>query len=153
MNESHLAQRVRVHTEDDGARVTLTPLEPHLNYSHADELKTRLCQAIGECWGAGVRTFVLDLSRVDVMDSCGMSVLISVRKQIEGLGGELRVAAPSPMIERLFAITRLGGLFGVCASVEEALAGAAEVDGPASSTNAASTSAASASAASAGGTA
>ncbi len=128
MNESPLAQRVRVHTEDDGICVTLTPLEPHLNYSHADELKTRLRAAVTRCWAAGGRNFVLDLSRVDVMDSCGMSVLISLRKQIEALGGELRVAAPSPMIDRLFAITRLGGVFGVCASVEEALSASSEIE-------------------------
>jgi anti-anti-sigma factor len=59
------------------------------------------------------------------MDSCGLAVLIGMRKVIAGGGGRVVLIATSPILLRLFSITRLDGIFeiaGDAASAAETLA-------------------------------
>ena len=65
---------------------------------------------------------ILDLASVRYVDSTGLGMLavlcVSARKR----SGDVKLAAPSPVIREVLEITMLGRIFDVYASVEEALA-------------------------------
>ena len=64
---------------------------------------------------------VIDLSKVDYMDSSGVGTLVQVARQIKDSGGKLVLAAPTPRVKRILEITRLDRYFTISATCEEAL--------------------------------
>jgi anti-sigma B factor antagonist len=62
---------------------------------------------------------MLDLSRVEFIDSTGLGVLVAVLKQMAP-GGRIAVVGAGPAPARLFQITKLDTLFMLCADSEEA---------------------------------
>jgi len=65
---------------------------------------------------------VLDLSRVDGIDSSGLGTLVNLSRWVAARGGELRLAAVSRPVEMVFEITRLYRLFEIYGGVPEAVA-------------------------------
>lgn len=55
--------------------------------------------------------FVLDLSRVTYVDSCGLAALLTVWTAGQRSNCNLKLANLSPRVERLFSITRLDHVF------------------------------------------
>jgi anti-sigma B factor antagonist len=121
MLETQIAHHLRVQDRPESDSTVLKPLDEHMNYAHADLLKSGLKQAAAERLEKGCRRFVLDLSGVNVMDSCGLSVLISVKKLLDQQGARLVMAGPSPMIRRLLVITKLDRVFEIESSVDDAI--------------------------------
>ena len=113
--------RFEVREIDGGETAVIHLNESYINYSTADVLKQRLKRAI-ECLVQQGRTrFVLDITNIGLMDSCGLSVIIAVKKYVDGRGGSLALMGLSNLIQRLFAITRLDRAIEVYASEEEAI--------------------------------
>lgn len=69
----------------------------------------------------GLTRFVVDLSKLDFMNSVGLNFLISVMTKSRKSGGELAVANPSSQVLKLLEVTRLTPLFTIKGSLEEAL--------------------------------
>jgi len=113
MPESHLAHHVTVRDGPGAGVCTIVLKDAFVNYSLADLLKRGLKDLCSEKLQAGVREFVVDLSSVTVMDSCGLSVLISVKKLVDAESGRVCLASLSPMIQRLFTITKLDRAFDI----------------------------------------
>jgi anti-sigma B factor antagonist len=113
MQENDLNIRVDVGDADDGASCTIRLRDSFLNYAFSDRLKEALRDVCTARIDRGMRKFVVDLSAVNVMDSCGLSVLIGMRKVVCGAGGRLVLIATSPILLRLFSITRLDGVFEI----------------------------------------
>ncbi len=107
--ESH----VSVEDAPEAGVCTVQLKDAFLNYALSDELKRTLKELCKERMTRGIRGFVFDLAPVTVMDSCGLSILISVKKMIECDGGRLGLASLSPMIARLFEITKLEQAFDI----------------------------------------
>ena len=120
MSESELQFRLQVQDEADGSVSTFVLKDQFLNYAFSDQLKSALRDLTADRISKGVRRFVIDLTAVNVMDSCGLSVLIGMRKLVEQVQGRMIVIAPSPIILRLFAITRLDRVFELVANGKEA---------------------------------
>ena len=113
MSSTDLAFHLAV-TDLPDSRVSVVQIKDAcLNYASSDELKTNLRELCRERLSAGVKGFAVDLSRVTVMDSCGLSVLISVKKLVEGEGARLSIFGLSPMIRKLFEITKLESIFDI----------------------------------------
>jgi anti-sigma B factor antagonist len=72
-----------------------------------DQLEATLVSLAGD----GVRTISLDLGGVRFIDSSGLRALVVGHKALEGNGGALLIANPSPMTARLLEITGLDALF------------------------------------------
>lgn len=70
----------------------------------------------------GGRQVVVDLAEVGFMDSTGLLVLVSASNRLRKLGGDLRVASPSPVVLRLLGVTRMETVFSIFGSRDEALA-------------------------------
>ncbi len=111
MNELELATRVRVETDPQSGEVILRIQDTYLNYSFAEQLKRTLKALCQEHLDTGVDRFVVDLTCVNVMDSCGLSVLIGLKKQVEGSEATLALRGLSPMVRRLFVLTKLERVF------------------------------------------
>jgi anti-sigma B factor antagonist len=81
----------------------------------------RLRQQVVSLVGANCVRVVLDLTRVDFIDSVGLGVVVGALKRTRGRGGDLRVVAPQERVRSLFAVTRLDEIIEVVDSVEAAL--------------------------------
>jgi anti-sigma B factor antagonist len=76
----------------------------------------------------GRRWVVIDLDRVDFIDSTGIGVLVAGLNRLRSVGGRLDLAGPSNRVVKLLRITNLDEVFSLYASVEEAVA--STDDGP-----------------------
>ena len=83
-----------------------------------------LRQAIVDQVEAGVKHLVINLVRVEYLDSTGLGILIGGVKRLKEQGGSLRLAGPSARITRIFEITGLNKIFDVFTNEQEALAAA-----------------------------
>jgi anti-sigma B factor antagonist len=64
---------------------------------------------------------VIDLEMVQYMDSSGVGTMVSLKREIERLGGKLMLAGLQPRVRGVFEITQLDRFFVIRATVEEAL--------------------------------
>src|SRR5262245_52679196 len=124
MSETALAHHVSVNDAPDGAATTIQIRDSFVNYALSEDLKRDLKDFCHARMRRGVRRFVIDLSTVTVMDSCGLSVLISVKKAVEGGGCRLAISSLSPMIARLLEVTKLDRSFEIHATAQAALSAA-----------------------------
>ena len=121
MPEHESSSHMDVADAEDGSSCTIRLRDSFLNYAFADQVKDGVKDACRERLAHGVRRFVVDVSTVDLMDSCGLSVLIGIRKLVASAGGNVAVVATSPTLLRLFEITRLNTVLQVVTDVPAAL--------------------------------
>ncbi len=63
----------------------------------------------------------VDLSGVDFMSSAGLRVILSVSKSVRRQGGDLRLAAPKPPIEKMLKISGFTSIMKSFPSVNAAV--------------------------------
>lgn len=63
---------------------------------------------------------VLDLSNVDFIDSSGLGAIVASMKQL-GTNRPLHLAGLTPIVSKVFALTRMERVFKIFATAEEAL--------------------------------
>jgi len=80
-----------------------------------EESKNRLAQK------TEVDSLILDLSRVDYLDSSGVGVLLSLFKFMREREGSLAVAEPNEKIKRVFEVTKMGEIIPVYETLEAAV--------------------------------
>lgn len=66
---------------------------------------------------------VVDLSKVEFLDSTGLGVLVKALKRTREHGGSLAVVATADRITKVFRITGLDAVMSMHASVDDAVAG------------------------------
>ena len=76
---------------------------------------------IGAQLDGGQQRVVVDLSQVDFMSSAGIRVLLDMLKRSRGLGGDLRLAATQPGVQRTLEMSGMVRVLKVYPSVEEAV--------------------------------
>jgi anti-sigma B factor antagonist len=81
----------------------------------------RLRQAIVDLVEEGARAIVVDMARVDFLDSTGLGVLVEGLKRVKTREGSLSVVATQEKILKIFDITGLSKAFPIHASVDEAV--------------------------------
>ena len=69
----------------------------------------------------GFKKVVVDLAKVEWMNSVGMGMLISALTTLKGNDGQLRIANATDRIHSLLTITQLVRIFDTYDSVEEAI--------------------------------
>ena len=72
--------------------------------------------------GDGRTDLVVDLSRVDFLDSTGLAVLVKTLKRVREGDGRLAVVVTSDRVAKVFRITGLDGLIPLHGSVADAVA-------------------------------
>jgi len=66
---------------------------------------------------------VLDFQNVGHMSSSALGMLVTIRKQVNDKNGQLRLCNIQPTIHEIFTITRLGEIFDIRATRDDALDG------------------------------
>jgi anti-sigma B factor antagonist len=64
--------------------------------------------AINRLIDGGTRKLVIDLARLDYMDSSGLGILIYCGGRMDQSGGRMRIAGASGAVARVFEITHAG---------------------------------------------
>jgi anti-sigma B factor antagonist len=88
-----------------------------LDVATAPRLREQVIRLIAD----GQRTIVLDLERVDFVDSTGLGVIVGLLKRARTLGGDLRLVSTRPALQRILTLTALDRALPLAASVEVAL--------------------------------
>jgi anti-sigma B factor antagonist len=70
---------------------------------------------------SGPETVVLDLSKVEFIDSSGLGAIVAAMKHM-GKERRLALAGLTPTVERVFKLTRMDSVFSVFPTLEGALA-------------------------------
>ncbi len=65
--------------------------------------------------------FLLDLSRLEFIDSSGLGCLVSCLRSADKTGGALKIVAPQAYVAKLFETTRLDRVFEIFPDRAEAL--------------------------------
>ncbi len=82
---------------------------------------TMLHEKLHECVDTGVKRVVVDLSKVDWVNSTGLGILISGLTTLRNHGGELKLANVTEKIQSLLTITKLVTVFETFDTVESAV--------------------------------
>jgi anti-sigma B factor antagonist len=107
-----------VSTRDEGGRVVVAAIG-EVDVFTAPALDAELYRLIED----GKSAIVVDLSRVDFLDSTGLSVLVKALKRVREVDGSLDVVVTADRVAKVFRLTGLDALIPLHASVAEALAG------------------------------
>ncbi|ABV86755.1 STAS domain-containing protein [Shewanella pealeana] len=62
---------------------------------------------------AGMSQLIIDLHKVEYIDSSGLSVLISALKRVEKVNGEIVLLSPTAGVRSLIELTRLHQIFAI----------------------------------------
>lgn len=77
----------------------------------------------------GQHRIVVDLSRLDFIDSTGLGALIGSQRRAKENRGEVRLVVREGQILRLLRITGLLAVFGVYPTLDDALEGSGRIEG------------------------
>jgi anti-anti-sigma factor len=102
-------------TSSKGESVAELAIEGRLDGYWADHLD----RVIGEMIREGHHRIRLNLSLVTLITSAGIGVLAKFYKQLGQINGWLRISSPSPTVQRVLEITRLGPLLVPPDAVED----------------------------------
>ena len=107
-----------VSTREEGGRVVVVAIG-EVDVFTAPALDAELTRLTHD----GRTSIVVDLSRVDFLDSTGLSVLVKALKRVRESEGSLDVVVTVERVAKVFRLTGLDQLIPMHASVADALAG------------------------------
>jgi anti-sigma B factor antagonist len=90
----------------------------------------RLRERLAELVDGGARNVVVDLARVDFLDSTGLGVLVGAHKRLRLAGGTFSLVCARESLLKVFRITALDQIIPLHDTVEAATAATAESGGP-----------------------
>ena len=97
---------------------TLAPLGD-LDLATAPQLRQDLVDA----GAAGTTLVVLDLRKVEFLDSVALSVIIGGHQRLKHAGGRLHLASPRSLVKRVRGLTRGDSMIPTYDSVDAAVSG------------------------------
>jgi anti-sigma B factor antagonist len=77
--------------------------------------------AIEELLKAKARKIVLDLTRVDHMDSTGIGIIVLSSGKVKAAGGDLRVGGAQGLVREVLSLTKVDAIIGIYPSAEDAV--------------------------------
>jgi anti-sigma B factor antagonist len=98
----HFDSGMHFETKQEDGILVVVPLEKRLDAHVAPAFRAQLLERIDE----GARHLVIDLAKVEFMDSSGLGALVSALKRL-GRDGDLRVSSLTPAVRSMFELTRL----------------------------------------------
>jgi anti-sigma B factor antagonist len=83
----------------------------------------RLRERLTVMLAAGEKHIVVDLGRVEFLDSTGLGVLVGTHRRLRASEGSLNLVCPHERLLKIFRITGLDTVFSIHPSVEDATNG------------------------------
>jgi anti-sigma B factor antagonist len=80
----------------------------------------KLRERLVELSDSGARHVIVDLERVDFLDSTGLGVLVGALKRLKGAGGSLVLVCAREPLLKIFRITALDQVFTIVSTVAAA---------------------------------
>lgn len=80
----------------------------------------RLRQALIDLVEGGSKDIVVDMDKVDFLDSTGLGVLVGGLKRVKSNDGEMKLVVTQDRIMKIFDITGLAKVFPMFGSLDEA---------------------------------
>lgn len=108
---------MRLTTQDRGSATVVLVDAARIDAAVAIRFKEEMGTIIDDTPG----TLVLDLGRVDFIDSSGLGAIVAALKLMPE-GRRMDLAALSPTVDRVFRMTRMDSIFAIHDTVHEALA-------------------------------
>lgn len=105
-------------TRTEGDR-TIVEVGGEIDVYTAPRLREQLVDLVAD----GKYHLVVDMERVDFLDSTGLGVLVGGLKRVRTMDGDLELVCASEKILKVFRITGLTKVFTIHASIDDALAG------------------------------
>lgn len=102
--------------DDSRGSVIVLAVEGEVDIATAPKLREKLV----ELAASGAKRVVVDLEKVEFLDSTGLGVLIGGMKRLRSVDGDLPLVCTQPRILRVFEITGLNRAFTIHDSVEQA---------------------------------
>ena len=81
----------------------------------------RLREAVVSAIDSGSLRLVVDVDKVEFLDSTGVGVLVGALKKVRSGGGTLDIVCTQPRLLKIFEITGLDKVFGLHATVDDAV--------------------------------
>lgn len=100
--------------------ISVTVLEDRIDAATAIQFKEKMRDATKD----GPIRVVLDLARVQFLDSSGLGAIVAVKKLL-GPDRLLELSSLTPTVEKVFRLTRMDSIFTIHPSLEVAVAHAA----------------------------
>ena len=114
---------IHIRSSDDDTQVF--ELQGSLDIATSPTVRAALLDAAER----GQHRVIVDLSRLDFIDSTGLGALIGGQRRAKENGGEVRLVTREGQILRLLRITGLLSVFGVYHTLDEAVAGTSRIEG------------------------
>ncbi len=90
--------------------VAILNLSGRLDLTSANELKC----ASRDIMGTGSRKLILNMGKVDFINSSGLGTLVSILKDVRSANGRLKLSNLAPYVKEIFEITQLTNIFDIC---------------------------------------
>ena len=103
----------------EGAKAIVDVEAENLDFRNAELMKSKLAEIVK----GGQTHVVLNLSKVNFMDSSGLSILLSGKRLTEEAGGSFGVCELQVYVNNLISLTNLNKTIAVFASDAEAAKG------------------------------
>lgn len=96
--------------------MTVSVMEDRIDAATAIQFKERM----REVTKAGDQRVVLDLARVQFLDSSGLGAIVAVKKML-GPARPLELSGLTATVEKVFRLTRMDSIFTIHSSIEVAI--------------------------------
>lgn len=106
-----------IEIKQENGSLLIKPLEKSIEAGNSRDFKSRIVDLINE----GNSTIILNLSKVEFMDSSGLGTLISALKLLNSVSGKIIICEANDQVTKLFALTRLNQIFQFYPKQEEAI--------------------------------
>ena len=112
-NPGSVVENIR---REDG--VTILAIAGDIDMHRSVEMRERLLEVMSE----KPETTVINLSRVDFMDSSGLATLVEAMQLSRRYGGQIKLVGVQQRVRSILEISRLDSIFPIFESEAEALA-------------------------------
>lgn len=107
---------MELNKEAAGSVVVVTPQGEFLDASNAEQFKRDSAYQM-----AGSSHVVLDMSRLQFVDSAGLGALLSCMRKLSSAGGDLKLCGLSKPVRSTFEVSRMHRIFDIYATRDEAI--------------------------------
>lgn len=101
----------------EGEFTYLKPLSKSIDATVSTDFKGRVIDLINQ----GNNFYILNLSRVDFIDSSGLSAMISILKTLTLNNGDMVICEIQKPVLNLLNLTRMNNVFKICPNEKEGL--------------------------------
>ena len=108
--------KMKIALEPQTEGVAVVKLAGRLDFTSVTDARDQFASAIA----AGHRKLIVDLSKVEFVDSAGLGSLIGGMRAARQAGGDLRIANPSEQAKMLLSLTSLDQVLKVHPTIKEA---------------------------------